>query len=919
MTWTQSLSRSGLSAALLVAAGACASVSAQDASIAVGDVTVTHYTAAGMTAPAWAEGVLVEFGRDASGVLTAPADGLEREVLSIGGIGGLAAERMDEKGLRLMLSSLVDALERRGSAGYAVPDDRAVILGGGLRDVRRGGRDVLPITLFTTGPATPVERVPEADETRNVSIRAARIDGDEPGAVTEIDFDRADTAETDTKSEAAAQPANTAPIQQIPDAPQPQQLDPNVQPDIPEGSEPLPRRRRPAPRPYDLGPGRTLVGDRVYDENGNLIEVLDSGVRPSVAELLAERGRGSGELEVLIEAPPVEAQIGDGNAFPISRIDLEYSNDHPQLPPAERLRGRTVLLTPTPTGYTVPRDGATIVRVSIERLTEDGPVRMHASGIQAVMDAVFEGLTNDPELTGNLDLIGVFVTPDPNQILLTRENGGTDLRGGGDTALTLQVFTARVAAVRSIASGDRVPSERRIDSKEHRVIRQHSPLKPATDGGNDDLLRRKPLEEYAARLSRHPGRRVDVAIAPADSTQGNAEVQYLVRESKPWRLFYQVSNTGVDSVEVIRQRFGFFHNQLTGNDDTFSIDYITAGFRESNAVLASYERPLWDNSPIRWNVNGSWSEFNADEVGEFDEDFSGESWFWSSELIWNVAQEGAAFLDVFGGLRYQWSQINNEAIDDGIGEEAIFLPRIGVRAERTTEATNLFGEFFVEWTQNDVAGTSEDSLEELGRLQPSRDWVTLKWDFQASAFLEPLLNPNGYADPSTPASSTLAHEIAASFRGQYAFNDRLIPQEQQVIGGLFSVRGYPESVAAGDTAWVASLEYRFHVPRAFTPGEPANVFGRRFRWRPETVYGQPDWDFVVKAFWDIGEVQVNRALAFEDDQTLQSIGGGFDILLGQNISFRTDLGVVMEDLTDVDVPETDFGDFRLHFLLTVLY
>lgn len=81
-----------------------------------------------------------------------------------------------------------------------------------------------------------------------------------------------------------------------------------------------------------------------------------------------------------------------------------------------------------------------------------------------------------------------------------------------------------------------------------------------------------------------------------------------------------------------------------------------------------------------------------------------------------------------------------------------------------------------------------------------------------------------------PRPSRLVHEIAMRFSGQYAFNDRLIPNEQAVAGGLYTVRGYPESVVAGDTAIYGSVEYRFHLPRALPNDEnPPTAFGRPFR------------------------------------------------------------------------------------------
>ena len=66
----------------------------------------------------------------------------------------------------------------------------------------------------------------------------------------------------------------------------------------------------------------------------------------------------------------------------------------------------------------------------------------------------------------------------------------------------------------------------------------------------------------------------------------------------------------------------------------------------------------------------------------------------------------------------------------------------------------------------------------------------------------------------------LPDEIAVSVHGQYAFGNTLIPQEEDTAGGFYSVRGYPESIVAGDNVVVFTGEYRFHVPRAFSPAAP---------------------------------------------------------------------------------------------------
>ena len=98
-------------------------------------------------------------------------------------------------------------------------------------------------------------------------------------------------------------------------------------------------------------------------------------------------------------------------------------------------------------------------------------------------------------------------------------------------------------------------------------------------------------------------------------------------------------------------------------------------------------------------------------------------------------------------------------------------------------------------------------------MNADEHYATLDFNLGYSTYLEPLLRPSAWRDPTTELSSTLAHELALGVHGQYAFDYRLIPQASQIVGGLYSVRGYDQSVAVGDTVVVGSFEYRFHVPR----------------------------------------------------------------------------------------------------------
>ena len=318
---------------------------------------------------------------------------------------------------------------------------------------------------------------------------------------------------------------------------------------------------------------------------------------------------------------------------------------------------------------------------------------------------------------------------------------------------------------------------------------------------------------------------------------------------------------------------------------------------------------------MRWRAHGLWSGFTASDVGIFDDDFTGESWALGAELIANVYQKREFFIDVLGGARFLYSRVESPLV--GEGQETFFLPYVSVRLERATEWMSTVGSVSLGWQVSGVTGVDSGELERLGRTSPDDDWAILRWAMTHSMYLEPLINRAAWEDPATPESSSLAHELVLSFKGQYAFDNRLIPNLERPIGGLHTVRGYPESVVAADTAVIGTVEYRFHLPRALAiQPEPQELFGEPFRIAPQYVYGRPDWDLVLKGFIDVGQAIVSNPLSFEQDETLVGAGIGIDLEYRRNFSLRLDWGFVLKEL---EARNVNSGSNRLHALLTVLF
>jgi hemolysin activation/secretion protein len=526
-------------------------------------------------------------------------------------------------------------------------------------------------------------------------------------------------------------------------------------------------------------------------------------------------------------------------------------------------------------------------------------------------------------------LNGVIVaTPD------IEEGTGRDLRPPGRTALRLRIWTGQVSRVATIADGERfggLTVDERTNHAAHAWIRERSPVRP---GGPRGLLSVTALEDYAAEISRHPGRRMDVEVAPGPRA-GTTAVNLRITESKPWYVYAQYANTGTSTTTLNRERFGFTHNQLLGRDDILSLDYTTGDFDEVHAVSGSYGAPFDLRAPEwRFAVGGGYSRFDAREAGFTITNVDGRDANAGGEVSRQLFQHRELFIDAAAGARWQHVEVENRQV---VGAELdadidYAVPHADLRLVRDTTTSSLRARVGVlgGWSdtrQSDLAGVSTTStstaapppaLDVLGNALADDDFALTGFDVSWSFYLEPLFDPYGWRDPNRKRGGSLAHEMAFLARGQWAMNYRLIPQFQQVAGGFTTVRGYKQSAVVGDDLLLGSVEYRLHVPRLFSPDStPPELPGMGvFRLRPTHLWDVPDWDLIVRLFSDAAHVEASHPLDSEPDETLVSAGGGLELSVLRNLTLRADVGHTFGNLSPAG---NQAGETRAHVAATVLY
>ena len=148
--------------------------------------------------------------------------------------------------------------------------------------------------------------------------------------------------------------------------------------------------------------------------------------------------------------------------------------------------------------------------------------------------------------------------------------------------------------------------------------------------------------------------------------------------------------------------------------------------------------------------------------------------------------------------------------------------------------------------------------------------------------------------------------------------------EDVAVGGFYTVRGYPESIMAGDSVFVINTEYRLHIPRLFPmqpdPSKTPFLWDKSFRASPQQAYGRPDWDLITRVFLDVGRVLYSDAQSFERNGTLVGTGVGLELQYKQNFNVRVDWGIALNALQNPDpTQQVSEGSNRFHISATILY
>ena len=481
-----------------------------------------------------------------------------------------------------------------------------------------------------------------------------------------------------------------------------------------------------------------------------------------------------------------------------------------------------------------------------------------------------------------------------------------------DDKNVIKVVAAQISGVRTVASGLRAgETGQAVNSDKHATIKNESPIKEG------DIMQKEVLEDYLYSLSRFPGRTVSAAVSNEPSS-AQVVLDYYVQEKKIFDVYASISNTGTTETSKYQERVGILATQLTNNDDILSIDYQNSNFSGTQNVNGYYDARVGTLKDFRWRVTGQWGQYYSSDLGLAGENFNGNNWGVQGDIIWTFLQKGNSFLDFDFGVKGWNAQTNNELFQSTGNANFVTLSGT-LDAMALGDTWAIQGSFGGMYT---TTNADQEELDNLGRIDTSDSYFTMNGSVYGSFYLDPLLDSSWKSSKSL--YKPLVHEIFGSLRGQYAFDYRLTPLSQYTMGGLYTVRGFAQSITTGDNALVGTIEYRMHIPRMFSAAVPTGTFpsaAKPFRWVPDSgTGGAPDWDLVLSAFFDGGTVNNNNAYAFEANTPMYSAGVGLDLTILQNVALGVDWGWALNSIDNQSAGiEVDSGSSQFWFTATIVY
>jgi hemolysin activation/secretion protein len=349
------------------------------------------------------------------------------------------------------------------------------------------------------------------------------------------------------------------------------------------------------------------------------------------------------------------------------------------------------------------------------------------------------------------------------------------------------------------------------------------------------------------------------AVLKPGETFATTDYVLQVVEPTQYENTFFIDDAGRDDVGLYRIGFSHFNRSLSGLRDTLSIGgHIAEGTR---ALYGAYNFPL-NSRGTRLGISADYSAIDIIDGPLEPLDVTGDS-FYAGLLVTHPLRVRRTEV-VNGFLGYSFKESSTDFDGETLVETYVRSVTAGADIQKNLLDQSWFG-------RATLTGA------------PST-WGNTKAFWRANAELSRL--------QVLPKNQVLL----LRGRGQWSPDDLLPSSEQFQIGGMSTVRGYPEGLLIGDKGYFVSAEFSFPLDAAAAADPSITPFDQQWR---GILFLDHGGTFPFK-----GDDE-----SIDSDDFLTSAGGGINLDLGPKLQARLMVGFPLSSRDDGE------DDARLHFYL----
>lgn len=389
---------------------------------------------------------------------------------------------------------------------------------------------------------------------------------------------------------------------------------------------------------------------------------------------------------------------------------------------------------------------------------------------------------------------------------------------------------------------------------------------------SDRILSYSDIEDNLYFLNLKPDRQAKAYLIPG-TEPAVADIVLKVEDSVPYHAFYEFNNRGTKLTHLGRHLMYETMDNVTGHGDALSAFVSLAEEGAVTAVASNYSFPI-EKLGMTFNASGSYSKSRL--IGDFKPfDVKGESINFSTDITQSFIKTMRVNLDGFVGFDLADSKTMIGGPKTSFDRMRVFKtgPRLSVQDNNGRTMVNAE----VDWGIPNFLGSLGDHDPNASRPNSGGDFLFYTANVARLQRL-PFWSSN----------------LLLRTGGQWS-RDTLASVEEFRLGGVTTVRGYPESDSLGDYGYNFSAEFNTAIP--FLPAA----------WK--IPFTNKKWTDSLRAvaFIDGGETFLRERLSSTSikQSFLLGTGGGLRFNLDQNLSVQVDLGFpIGDDSSDKNLMQT---------------